>query len=196
MTATATTTNGKPPCKQLSAQLDRLDTIIDALAEALPEAVADATREGARQAVRDVILELLANPDLRALIAAAAPAATPASAEVIPPSPPAEPAPATPGLWSRMKEKFQAAKHAAVVRCRAATAAVAKTARTLAAVIPVRKILLVGAGVGLAVGAASYLCPHAVAAVLSGVGGACTAVGVQVGRWFNRSTAALGFGPN
>ena len=33
------TTNGKPQRKQLSDQIDRLDTIIDALADAPPEAV-------------------------------------------------------------------------------------------------------------------------------------------------------------
>ena len=44
-----TVTNGKPR-KQLSDQLDRLDSIIDALAEGLPGAVTDACREGARAA--------------------------------------------------------------------------------------------------------------------------------------------------
>jgi hypothetical protein len=64
--------NAKPR-KQLSDQLDRLDTIIDALGEALPEAVADAAREGTRAAVREAILEILANPDLRTAVLAAAP---------------------------------------------------------------------------------------------------------------------------
>src|SRR5689334_11689832 len=145
MSATTETTNGRPQRKQLSDQLDRLDTIIDALAEALPEAVADATREGARQAVRDVVLELLGNPELRAMIAGMAPAAPPTPAE-----PPAEHAPAQTGFWTQAKEKLKAARDAAVVRCTTATAAVAATARMLSAVMPLRKILLVGAGVGLA----------------------------------------------
>ena len=195
MTATATTTNGKPPRKQLSDQIDRLDSIIDALAEALPEAVADATREGARQAVRDVVIELLGNPDLRAMIAGVAPAAPHATADVIPTTPPsAEPAPSQPGFWSRAKEKLKAARDAVVVRCTAATAAVAATARTLSAVMPVRKILLVGAGVGLLVGVVSLALPHELSALVSGVCGACTAVAAQVGRWFRRSAALLGFG--
>src|SRR5436309_9699959 len=101
MSATTETTNGRPQRKQLSDQLDRLDTIIDALAEALPEAVADATREGARQAVRDVVLELLGNPELRALIAGTAPAAPPATVAVTSTPPPAEPGPARPGFWAR-----------------------------------------------------------------------------------------------
>ncbi|HEX4613221.1 MAG TPA: hypothetical protein VH092_33855, partial [Urbifossiella sp.] len=83
MSVTATVppaTNGRPARRQLSDQLDRMDTIIDALAEALPEAVADATREGARQAVRDVIIELVTNPELRAMISGLTPAGPPAPA--------------------------------------------------------------------------------------------------------------------
>jgi hypothetical protein len=194
MTATATT-NGKPR-KQLSEQLDRMDTIIDALAEALPEAVTDAVREGARQAVREVLAEVLTNPDLRTLVAG------PAAARV---DPPADTAPAAPGPWARFKATFRAAAGAALGRCRAAlgvaagrcraaTAAAAATTRTLSAVMPLRKILLVGTGVGVAVGVASYVCPHGLAAVVGGLGGACTAVGVQVGGWFRRSARSLGLG--
>jgi hypothetical protein len=60
--------------------------------------------------------------------------------------------------------------------------------------MPLRKILVVGAGVGLVVGAVSYACPHELSALVSGVCGACTAVAAQVGRWARRSTALLGFG--
>ena len=76
MTATATVAapNGRAPRKQLSDQLDRLDAIIDVLADGLPEAVADACREGARQAVKDAVVEILTNPELRALLDALAPA--------------------------------------------------------------------------------------------------------------------------
>jgi len=49
MTATM---NGRPQRKQLSDQLDRLDTMIDCLSDALPQAVADATREGTRDPER------------------------------------------------------------------------------------------------------------------------------------------------
>ena len=195
MTATATT-NGRPQRKQLSDQLDRMDSIIDALAEALPEAVADACREGARQAVRDAVVEILASPELRSLITG------PAAARV---ETPAEPAPTTPGPWSRFKATLRVAKDAAVGRCRAAlsavagrcraaTAAASATALALSVVMPLKKILLVGTGVGVAVGIASYVCPHGLSAVVGGVGGMCTAVGVQVGTWFRRSARSLGFG--
>jgi len=199
MTATATpSTNGKPTRKQLADQLDRLDSIIDLLADGLPQAVADATREGARQAVRDVILELLTNPELRTLIAGLAPAAQPAPAPE-PSAPPAAPAssahaPAKSEFWGRVKEQCKVVKAATVRKCRAAKTAVANTVRTLAAVMPLKKMLLVGAGVGVAVAAVSYLAPHSVSAVVSGVGAACTAVGVQVGRWFRKSAGLFGFG--
>lgn len=194
MTATATT-NGKPQRKQLSDQIDRLDGIIDALADALPEAVADACREGARQAVKDAVVEILASPELRTLITglAAARIAPPAPAPV-PAAPPADPGPARPGPWTRLKAACRAAKDALAGRCKAAATAVAATALALSAVMPLKRIVLVGAGVGVAVGVASYLCPHGLSAVMSGVGGMCTAVGVQVGSWFRRSARTLGFG--
>ena len=66
--STATLTNGTARRKQLSDQLDRLDTIIDALADGLPGAVADAAREGTRQAVKDAVVEILTNPELRHLL--------------------------------------------------------------------------------------------------------------------------------
>ena len=71
------TTSGKPQRKQLSDQLDRLGGVIDALAEGLNGAVADAAREGTRLAVKDAIVEIMTNPELRALIAPAAPASAP-----------------------------------------------------------------------------------------------------------------------
>jgi len=191
MTAPATT-NGRPR-KQLSDQLDRMDTIIDALAEALPEAVADATREGARQAVRDVVLELLANPDLRAMIAGVVPAAPPAAPDEHA-APPRVSDPAAPSGWSRLKARLAVAREAATRRCRDAAASVTATLRALALVMPVKKILAVGAGVGVVIGALAYLCPHAASAVISGACGAVAAVAAQVGAWVRRSAGVLGLG--
>ena len=176
------TINGRPR-KQLSDQLDRLDRIIDALGEALPEAVADAAREGTRTAVKEAILEILANPDLRNVILAGTPV-EPARVE----SPP------KPSFWARVKAKMAAARDALVGRCRATTAAVRETARTLSAALPVSKILTVGAAVGITVGFFSYACPHTLSAVISGLAGACTAVAALVGRWLRRSAFVLGMG--
>lgn len=195
MTATATpSTNGRPQRKQLGDQLDRLDSIIDALAEGLPGAVADACRDGARQAVKDVILELLTNPELRTLIAGLATPAQAAAPEPTIAARASEPAPEKPTFWGRLKEVCKAGKEAVARRCRAAKTAVVTTARTLSAVLPLRKILLTGAGVGVAVGVVCYACPHAVSAVVGGACAAATTVVVQVGRWFRRSVGLFGFG--
>lgn len=195
MTATATpSTNGRPPRKQLGDQLDRLDSIIDALADGLPGAVADACRDGARQAVKDVILELLTNPELRALIAGLAPTAQPPAAPPAAHAEQATAAPAKPGFWTRVKATAAAVKAAAVAKYTAATAAAAALVRPVAAVVPVKKVLLVGTGVGVAVGAVSYLCPHGLSAAIAGAGAACTAVAAQAAVWVRRSLAVFGLG--
>src|SRR5439155_3411781 len=60
--------NGRPERKQLSEQLDRLDSILDGLSGALNEAVADAAKEGVREAVTSAVIELLTNNDLKAAL--------------------------------------------------------------------------------------------------------------------------------
>jgi hypothetical protein len=98
MTA-ASSTNGKTPTrKQLSDQLDRLDSIIDTLAVGLNQAVTDACREGARAAVREILLELISNPDLLAAVRATATPTSPTPDETLPPAPPA-----APSFWGRIK---------------------------------------------------------------------------------------------
>src|SRR4051794_37384832 len=62
------TSNGRPQRKQLSDQLDRLDSVLDGLSEALNQSVADASREGVRLAVKEAVIELLTSPDLRATL--------------------------------------------------------------------------------------------------------------------------------
>src|SRR3954447_7091556 len=118
MSAT-TTTNGRPQRKQLSDQLDRLDAILDAIAEGLPGAVTDACREGARAAVKDAIIEIVTNPELRALLG-------PAPAPIAPtPAPEPGPEPKKPGLWSRLKAKLAAVRDTV-------TGAVTKTKQAVA----------------------------------------------------------------
>src|SRR6187397_2744675 len=95
MTAQATLANGRPQRKLLSEQLDRLDSVIDGLCDGLPEAIAAAAREGTRAAVKDSILEVMTNPELRALFQN--------SATVAPAAPaPSEPVVTGPSLWTRI----------------------------------------------------------------------------------------------
>jgi hypothetical protein len=186
------TLNGKPR-KQLADQLDRLDeqmqrhdAILDALAEGLNGAVADATREGTRMAIKDAVIEMLTDPELRvALHKATAPTA-----------------PTKSSVWSRLRQRARdlAAKVRAVTVATGATIAaqvpvVRRTAKTVARYAGltwrVKKVLLVGLGVGAAVTAVSYLTSHGLAATLSGVGAAVTTVAVQAGLWVRRALRRL-----
>src|SRR4051794_29093174 len=104
-----TVSNSRPPRKQLSDQLDRLDTILEALSDGLNGAVADAAREGTRLAVKDAVVEILTDPNLRAKLRQAAA-----------PDPVEEPASAarSSSFWSRLKAK--ASQSAEAVRGAAA----------------------------------------------------------------------------
>jgi len=197
MTATSTM-NGKPQRKQLGDQLDRLDSIIDALAEGLPGAVADACRDGARLAVKDAIIEILSNPELRAML-------TPMRPEpVVAPSPaPVPEEPKKPGLWSRIKARIAAvrnsftgattkAKSVVTSRFKAARSAAAAVANVTGEVFPVQRVGLVAFGVGLVVGVGCLMVPQTAAAVVGGVGAAFTAVGVQTGHWLKRVARRFG----
>ena len=200
MSAT-TTMNGKPQRKQLADQLDRLDGIIDALAEGLNQAVIDACREGTRLAVKDAIVEIMTNPELRAMLAPPRPASVPAAPPVydLPP----EPRPKMPGLWTRMKAKAAAAR-AAVVNaatkvkakvagtCTAARETVASVGEATGEVLPVKRVLWTAAAVGVAVGVVCLVVPQTAAAAVSAVSVAATAVAVQAVSWLKR--AARNFG--
>jgi hypothetical protein len=189
---TATATNGRPR-RQLSDQLDRLDAqmeradaILDALAEGLNGAVADATREGTRVAVKDAVIELLVDPELRAALHKAT----------------APPAAARPSVWARLRERARALAARTRAIGRAALAALTAKApaarRAGAAAIgmgllawKVKKIVLVGLGVGAVVAGLAYLGGHHLAAVLSGLGAAVTTVAVRAGLWVRSAVGRL-----
>jgi hypothetical protein len=187
----STMTNGRPrERKQLSDQIDRLDSILDGLADALNEAVADAAREGARVAVKEAIFEILTNPELRELIAPGA-AGQP------------QPAATRPSLFSRFKARLARMRERAATvarpvteavaeRCRPVKPAVTAMTRVLEQAWRFRKALVIGLAVGAATATVSYLVPHAVSATISGVGGLIAAVGVQVGLRVRRMARRFG----
>ncbi len=181
--------NGRQPPpqqrRQLSDQLDRFDQILDGLAEGLQGAITDAAREGTRTAVRDAIREVLTDPTLRAVLEKLA-----------------TPVPAEPTVWQKIRAKFSrlkagAARVAAPVvipvaaKVRACAQTLGHVTRTLGIAWQLKKMLAVGVGIGLMVMGISYLSSHGVAAVLSGIGGAVTAVAVQVGIWVKKSVNKL-----
>ena len=215
MTATMNSTNGKPQRKQLSDQIDRLDTIIDALADALPESVTDATREGTRQAMQGVLTELFTNPDVLARLRAAlmsTPATVPQSTPVLSTNE-ATPEP-KPSFFARLKsgirgacqkvvEVLSAISHSVrasvtATKGRAISTAsqVVATTRILRTMLPLSRYLGVAFGASIVVAVLSYALPHTASAVLSGLGGACTALSVQLGTWLKRYAHSLGFATN
>ena len=182
MTGTASIINGRPAKKQLSEQLDRLDSIIDGLAEGLPEAVAAAAREGTRAAVKDAIVEIISNPDLREFLQSATPMSSVPAESVLP----------RPSLWTRIKSGIAAAKTAVVEKVYAVKTTAIRRYQQLAMVLPVKQIVLAIAAVGLIAGAAAYLAPAAgISSTIAGVGGAVTAAAAQLGVWFRRSARTL-----
>lgn len=198
MSAT-TEINGKPQRKQLSDQLDRMDAILDALAEGLPGAVTDACREGARAAVKDAIIEIISNPELRALLGSPAAPAAPTAA----PEPESAPAPKAPGFLTRLKAVLaaaraavagaaNAAKEAVSARCRAARDTVAGLGEVAGETLPWKRALWVSAGVGVAVGVACLVAPQTVAAAVGAIGAGATVAAVQVGAWLKRAARRFG----
>jgi CRISPR/Cas system CMR subunit Cmr4 (Cas7 group RAMP superfamily) len=193
MSATATM-NGRPQRKQLSDQLDRLDTIIDALAEALPSAVADACKEGARAAVKDAIVEIMTNAEFHSLIGKIRPETASTVATSVPEQ---TPLPQKLNHWHRFKAKIAAARDAVcsaatrvreaiVGRCNAARDTVVAVGTAAGEMIPVKRILLTGLGVGLVVGVACLVMPQTVAAGVSALTATCTSIAMQTGNWLKR----------
>jgi hypothetical protein len=187
----------RPQRKQLSDQLDRMDSIIDALAEGLPEAVTVACMESSREAVKEAIIEIFTNPDLRSLLVTLQPAPTTQMPEVQHELP-------KPSLWQRLKAKLLAAKNAVrsvVTKVKAAVInplnLVRQTVTTIGIMaggtIPVRRIVLVGLAVGLVVGTACLVMPQTMAASVSAAMSACTAIAVQVGICLKKAARGIGF---
>jgi hypothetical protein len=177
MTATTIPAPSARPRKQLGDQLDRLDAILDVLAEALPGAAADACREGAKVAVKEALLELLASPQVRALLPALAP----------PPVAPTAVADPNPSWWARLKAKANAIREAVTNRAAAVCGTVARTARTLTAVLPLKRIVATAAVAGLAAGVVALACPPLVAAAVTAVGGAAMTAVTQVTATLRRA---------
>jgi hypothetical protein len=185
----ASISKGTQQRKQQSDQLDRLDSILDALSEGLNGAVADAAREGTRLAVKDAIIEIMTDPTLRnRLHEATAP----------------EPAPKT-GLWAWAKAKTGQAVAAVSGAASKLLDSAARSGQRLAGVAARgvralqglgrwKNLALVGLGVGVAVGLATFLAPHAVAAAVSGLSGAVAATAIHFRVWTRRTARALSLG--
>jgi hypothetical protein len=189
---TATIIPNARPRKQLADQLDRMDGILDGLSDALNSAVSDAARQGMRLALKDAIIEMLTDATLRAkLHQATAPERT------------EEEKSQASGFWPRLKagadsamqavaEATSKATAAVVASAKAASQTVVDGARALRKMGSMKRLILLGVGVGATLGLGSLLAPHAVAAGLTGVSSALAAAALQVSLWTRRTIRALG----
>jgi hypothetical protein len=183
--------NNRPPRKQLSDLIDRLDGILDCLSEALNGAVADAAREGTRLALKDAVVEIMTDPTLRAKLHQATMPETP------------EQAPSkTASILTRVKARLSdagksVARWASDVaeRCKARVKHVAHNAKEAVQAVrrfgSMKNLALVGLGVGATLAVVGLAAPHAVAAGLSGICGGVAAVAIQIGVWTRRTVRAL-----
>jgi hypothetical protein len=179
------TTGERPRRKSLSEELDRLDGILDVLAAGLPQAVADAARAGTREAVGEVLTEVLARPEFRRRPDRSPPA--PGSG----PRTRADP-------WRRVRPAFSALKGrvrrtfgAVCVPWRRVPALLTAGRHFAGCPLPQQRVLVVALGCGLIVAGVAVLAPAVLAALLSGVGLACTALAVQVVLWLGRGIARI-----
>lgn len=190
MTASLTS-NNRPQRKQLSEQIDRLDTILDGLSEGLNNSVADAAREGMRLALKDALVEIMTDPSLRAKLH-----------QATAPEPAPELVASRPGLLERLMMGFQqvvqsvvAAASCLVDRGRACGRNVAQAAadgvQSARALGNLKNLAFVGVGVGATIGVVGLVAPHTVTAGLSGVCGGVAAIAVQLGIWTRRALGAL-----
>jgi hypothetical protein len=188
---TATASNNRPQRKQLSDQIDRLDSILDGLGGALNGAVAEAAREGMRLALKDALIEIMVDAGLRAKLHQA----------TAPEQPERQPS-TSPGilehaasLLGRLAKACQRTAANLVERGRAQvktlTHAAAEGLSVVRTLGSLKNLALVGVGVGVTVGVVGLVAPHAVAAGLSGLCGGMAAVAVQLGVWTRRALATL-----
>lgn len=188
---TATMSNARPR-RQLADQLDRFDAILDGLGEALNSSVADAAREGVRMAVKDAVIELLTDPTLRSQLHQA----------TAPERPSDERANQGGTFWHRLKTGAERALEAVAQAASKATEAVVASAkatiqtvvdgaRALRTMGSMKRLIVLGVGVGATLGLASLLAPHAVAAGLTAVSSALAAGACQISVWTRRTIRAL-----
>jgi hypothetical protein len=188
--------NGRPR-RSLNESIGHLDRMIDGLATAIPETIRDTLKEevgaAVSEGVRTALTDLLTNPEVLALLRHTLAPEPLMAVPVTPPRPPLFPgvlgtllgATKATGTWVWQQVK-QAGKAVAGLACRAAHKLVALR-QQLQALRQVRKPLLLALTIGGLAAAVALFAPHWVAATLSGLGGLCATLTVQLGLWLRRS---------
>jgi hypothetical protein len=189
---TKVTMNGQAR-KSLAEQIDRLDEMLDGLADGLNDAIAAAVKDAVgmavQRAVQAVMREMLTSPELLARLVAAAPAAAPAQEKT--PKAKASWKRRWPAVYKTLAGRLNAGRiwcgrRLEGVRCQAC--GVWRQVRSLARF---RNQLLVAAGIGMTVGAATYMAGPWLSAAAGGIGGFAASLAVQLGLSVRRLLAAI-----
>src|SRR5215510_10672186 len=180
------TTNGQTR-KTLSAQLDRLDSILDGLSNALNESIAtavkEATAQAVQQAVQATLTEILTSPELLSLIG---------TARAMPPMVEGVPAPVASSAPS-LRGRIGSALSWAGQKIRSVWTACGRKLYTLRPRLlglwGLRRQLLLALGIGTAAGLAAYLAGPLAAGAFSGVAAFASGLAVQTRLWLKKLVA-------
>ena len=196
-----TTTMNAPPNgrqrRSLNETIGHLDQLIDGLSSAIPETIRDTLKEevgaAVSEGVRTALTDILTNPEVLALLRHTLAPEPLMAVPVTPTRPPLFPgvlgtllgATRAAGTWAWQQLK-RAGGAVAGLACRVAHKLVALR-QQLQALRQVRKPLLLALAIGGLAAAVALFAPHWVAATLSGLGGLCATLTVQLGLWLRRS---------
>jgi hypothetical protein len=180
----------------LNDSIARMDKMIDGLSEAIPGTIRETLQESVgvaiTEGVRAALVEILSSPEVLAVLRSPA---APASNSDKPTAPRflfvrsvlASVGSGVSKAAQWCKDKVQAAASAAMQASFRAVAAVANLRQRLRALWPVHKPILIALVIGGLAATAALFAPNWLAATLSGLGGACVSLAVQVGLWFRQS---------
>jgi hypothetical protein len=190
--------NGRPR-RSLNDTIGRLDEMIDGLSTAIPETIRDTLQETVSAAVgegvRAALVEVLSNPEFLAVLRSNLTLEPPVAIPV--PVPPDSPglvakltvAGATAGRWCW--SKLRGASQATVNCARQGVSKLVALRQRLESLRQARKPLLLAFAVGGLAAVIALVAPNWVAAALSGLGGACMTMSVQVGLWLRQRFGSL-----
>jgi hypothetical protein len=193
-------TNGRVR-RSLNDTIGRLDEMIDGLSTAIPETIRDTLQETVSAAVgegvRAALVEVLSNPEFLGVLRSNLTPEPPAAIPVAVPMPPVSPglvakltvAGATAGRWCW--GRLRGAGHATANCARQGVSKLVALRQSLESLRQARKPLLLAFAVGGLAAFIALVAPQWVAAALSGLGGACMTVSVQVGLWLRHRFGSL-----
>jgi hypothetical protein len=186
--------------RSLNDTIGRLDAMIDGLSDAIPGTIRDTLQESigaaVSEGVRAALVEIMANPEVLALVRGSMPAATPHKPSAGPRLVLVRTLATRVGDGIRQaaqwcREKVQTARATVVATAYHMATKVATLCRKICALRHVHNPVMLAFFVGSLAATAALFTPNWFAAALSGLGGACATMAVQVGLWVRQSYQTL-----